>query len=307
MATMHGCAAVAKRGQMSATEITAHDIETAIRIGLAQLDMLRADVKIEVLDEGNKGVLGIGAKPARVRLTPYVETVAKEAAAAQPALASPGAPASDFDESDDDDASDAQDMSEDDEDITIEPEPGTPAPAATEALVEPTEKESEDDDSKRSITSEDVEMAATLTQGVLDRMDFAVTCTSRKVDPPGGEDNPSVWVDIQGADSSSLLAHQCEALDALQIVIQTMWAHQTKSNLRVTIDADSYKVRREKRIQQMAERLAERVVSSGRSITLEPMPASERRLVHIALRDHQQVQTESHGEGSGRRITIKLK
>lgn len=278
---------------MSATEITAHDIETAIRIGLAQMDLMRAEVKIEVLDEGSKGVLGIGVKPARVRLTPYseleVKDVAAPAATAEPAAQPVIEPA----------VSEKAEPIEDAEEVIVEGE------AETEATSE--SEESEAALSKRTITPESVELAAALTQGVLDRMDFAVTVSSHLLQPPGGEENLSVWVDIQGADSSRLLAHQCETLDALQLVVQTMWAHQTKSNLRVTLDADNYKERREKRIQQMAQRLAERVVSSGRAITLEPMPASERRLVHIALREHPQVQTESHGEGSGRRITIKLK
>jgi len=127
------------------------------------------------------------------------------------------------------------------------------------------------------------------------------------IEPRDSGDSLSIWVDIQGRDASRLLAHQSEALDALQLVVQTMWAHQTKSNLRLTLDADSYKERRAQHLQQMALRLAERVVSSGRSITLEPMSAAERRLVHIALRDHPQVTTESHGEGSARRLTIRLK
>ncbi len=283
---------------MSATEITAHDVETAIRIGLAQLDLLRAEVKIEVLEEGSKGVLGIGSKPARVRLTPFVETVAAATAASAPAEAS-------FNNQDDDDELDDDLPADDAEEIIIELEPETPPVA--QALDAGSDSAGEEDDEEEGVTVEDVDLAAALAQGVLDRMDFAVSCTSRLVEAPGGEDYPSVWVDIQGTDAGKLLAHQCEALDALQIVIQTMWAHQTKSNLRLTIDADSYKSRREKRIQQMAERLAENVIESGRSFTMEPMPASERRLVHIALRDHPQVVTESHGEGSGRRITIKLK
>jgi len=298
---------------MSATEITAHDIETAIRIGLAQLDLLRAEVKIEVLDEGNKGVLGIGSKPARVRLTPYEEIVAKEtaardaaAAATAPAIApEPIAPAAAAQSVDEPEFDDDDETPEDAEEVVVE---GDDAPAAdAEAEVAPDYSEPIAAPAKNAVTSEMVELAAMLTQGVIDRMDFAASCSSRLLQPPGGEENPSVWVDIQGVDSSRLLAHQCEALDALQVVVQTMWAHQTKSNLRLTIDADNYKERREKRIQQMAQRLAERVISSGRSLTLEPMPASERRLVHIALRDHPQVQTESSGEGSGRRITIKLK
>ncbi|HEY3290606.1 MAG TPA: RNA-binding cell elongation regulator Jag/EloR [Anaerolineae bacterium] len=280
---------------MSATEITAHDIETAIRIGLAQMDLMRAEVKIEVLDEGSKGVLGLGVKPARVRLTPYSEIETKPAGA--PAVTEPPAvqpvtePA----------ASVPAEPVEDAEEVIVEGETETNTEASPEA------EDNEAAQAKRTVTPEHVELAAALTQGVLDRMNFAATVSSRLVIPSGGEDNPSVWVDIQGTDSSRLLAHQCETLDALQLVVQSMWAHQTKSNLRVTLDADNYKERREKRIQQMAQRLAERVVSSGRAITLEPMPASERRLVHIALREHPQVQTESHGEGSGRRITIKLK
>ncbi|HEY3342269.1 MAG TPA: R3H domain-containing nucleic acid-binding protein, partial [Anaerolineae bacterium] len=162
-------------------------------------------------------------------------------------------------------------------------------------------------ESKWNLTEESVQLAATLTQGVLDRMEMSSNCSSRLIEPRDADDNPSIWVDIQGRDASRLLAHQSEALDALQLVVQTMWAHQTKSNLRLTLDADSYKERRTQHLQQMAQRLAERVVSSGRAITLEPMSAAERRLVHIALRDHPQVMTESHGEGSARRLTIRLK
>ena len=277
---------------MSAIEITAHDIETAIKIGLAQLNLLRAETKIEVLDEGSKGVLGIGVKPARVRLTPFAEAESKAPATAaqiDAAAESEAEPEADANES-------TAAVAEGPVDIAAEAE-GEAAPQG----------EAEYAEAKPGLSDESVQLAATLAQGVVDRMDLAVTCASRLVQPQGENESFSVWVDIQGRDAGRLLAHQCEALDALQLVVQSMWSHQTKSNLRVTLDADRYKERREQRIQQMAQRLAERVVSSGRAITLEPMPASERRLVHIALRDHPQVTTESHGEGSDRRITIKLK
>ena len=281
---------------MSAIEITAHDVETAIKIGLAQINLLRAEVKIEVLDEGNKGVLGIGSRPARVRLTPYAEVAAGSAAIL--AADTPPAPS----ESAAEPESPEPPATEQTAPAEAIAEPDAPA-----AEAEPQPEEETEAGEVQGISTEAVILAATLAQGVLDRMDFQVTSTSRVIEPKGGDESATIWVDIQGKDASRLLAHQCEALDALQLVVQTMWAHQTKSNLRVTVDADSYKDRREKRIQQMAQRLAERVVSGGRPITLEPMPASERRLVHIALRDHPQVMTESHGEGSGRRITIKMK
>jgi spoIIIJ-associated protein len=282
---------------MSAIEITAHDIETAIKIGLAQLNLMRAEVKIEVLDEGSKGVLGIGARQARVRLTPFAELPVPPAPV-EPVIASPtpeppAPPAS---------------VPVSEAPIThVEPQAPVVEAPAPETPEPSQESEAVPAENKWNLTDEAIQLAAELTQGVLDRMDLSASCTSRLIEPRDADDSPSIWVDIQGRDASRLLAHQSEALDALQLVLQTMWAHQTKSNLRLTLDADSYKERRTQHLQQMAQRLAERVISSGRSITLEPMSAAERRLVHIALRDHPSVTTESHGEGSARRLTIRLK
>lgn len=341
---------------MSATEVTAHDVETAIKTGLAQLNLLRAEVKIEVLDEGSKGVLGLGARPARVRLTPYTElppaeipTVStftppsSEATAISPAtetppasgLASgsasgsapvgapsggPSAPPIPLTSEPVSERSDER-VTPIPAEATVQPNAQQPQGAevapvsegtgvAGESLMPAQETPEQAEEvvpvGKAGLTQEAVELAGTLTQGVLDRMDMQVTCTSKMIQSQN-DDNTSIWVDIQGKDANRLLAHQNEALDALQLVVQTMWAHQTKSSLRITLDADSYKERRARHLHQMAERLAERVVSTGRAITLEPMPPAERRLVHIALRDHPLVTTESHGEGSNRRVTIRLK
>jgi spoIIIJ-associated protein len=157
------------------------------------------------------------------------------------------------------------------------------------------------------LTDDDARLAAELTQAVLDRMRFRTTCAGRLIQPADDKEGVYIWVAIEGEDASRLLAHQAESLEALQLVVQNMWAHKTKSGARITLDADQYKANREQRLKQMATRLAERVVSAGRSITLEPMPPAERRLIHLALRDHPQVYTESEGEGSQRRVTIRLK
>lgn len=271
---------------MPAIEFTAHDVETAVKQGLVQLSLLRAEVRIEILDEGSRGVLGIGARPARVRLTPYTEIEA--AASARPV---------------DEVAPDTMEP-EPEVEVEVEPEPEPPS----EPLFAPQPDMAPPPAAESEMASGDglLQLAVELTQNVLDRMSFKVTCTGRIVQAPDGE-SAAIWVDIQGDDASVLLAHQMESLDSLQLIVQTMWAHQTKSGARLTLDVDSYKAQREHRVTQMAQRLAERVVSSGRSITLEPMSPSERRLVHLALRDHPAVMTESHGEGSARRVTIKLK
>jgi spoIIIJ-associated protein len=283
---------------MSATEITAHDVETAINQGLGQLDLLRAEVKIEVLDEGSRGVLGIGARPARVRLTPYAEI---EAAASQASSAAQAreVPADQYDAP----GFSLPEAPEMEEEPSVDADADADADAEADANVEAGDRPGAD----RPLTDDDARLAAELTQGVLDRMDFETTCAGRIARATEARDEDHLWVDIEGRDADRLLAHQMEALDALQLVVQMMWAHKTKSSVRITLDADQYKAQRDRRLAQMALRLAERVVDSGRPISLEPMPPAERRLVHLALRDHPTVMTESQGEGSDRRVTIKLK
>ena len=75
----------------------------------------------------------------------------------------------------------------------------------------------------------------------------------------------------------------------------------------VVIDVEGYLARRERQLRQLAKRMAQQALERGRSISLEPMPASERRIIHIELRDHPQVYTESVGEGDRRKVTIKLR
>jgi spoIIIJ-associated protein len=122
-------------------------------------------------------------------------------------------------------------------------------------------------------------------------------------------DQPSITVDIdvEERDEEGFLAHNGEALQAMQTIVQTMWSHKTKSNVRINLDVNGYKARRQEKLMNMATRMAERVVESGRAITLEPMPAFDRRIVHMVLRDHPRVYTESLGEGMSRKVQIKLK
>jgi spoIIIJ-associated protein len=91
----------------------------------------------------------------------------------------------------------------------------------------------------------------------------------------------------------------------MQTIVQTMWSHQTKSSLRVNLDINGFRARRETQLINMAKRMAERVIASGKPITLEPMPASERRIIHMTLREEPGVTTESFGEGSSRKVQIK--
>jgi spoIIIJ-associated protein len=72
----------------------------------------------------------------------------------------------------------------------------------------------------------------------------------------------------------------------------------------IVVDVDQYKERRVSQLTQLAERMADQVIKSGRAVSLEPMPANERRIVHLALRDHPTVYTQSSGEGERRKVHI---
>jgi spoIIIJ-associated protein len=91
---------------------------------------------------------------------------------------------------------------------------------------------------------------------------------------------------------------------ALQFLVSLMVNRKTDEQVRVMVDVESYRARREKAIRDMALRVADKVISTGRSIALEPMSPSERRVVHMALADNPRVSTESIGSGNSRKVTI---
>ena len=289
---------------MASMEFGANDVETAVAQGLAQLKLIRAEVKIEILDEGSRGVLGIGARQARIRLTPFAETEAGQAAAAL----SPSSPKSETEPAvgGDDGGLIGHDEGEHASNLPATSSQDDDGDDDDEAAQDPAESEMEIDGAP---------LAASLTLGILERMDFGTaTCLSRSILPSDEQDQPVIWVDVDfepndegDEQADALLAHQQEALYALQSLVQIMWSHQTKSGVRITLDVNGYKARRQSQLQQMAERMAERVIASGRSVTLEPMNPADRRLVHMALRDHPDVFTESQGEGSSRKVIIQPK
>jgi spoIIIJ-associated protein len=84
-------------------------------------------------------------------------------------------------------------------------------------------------------------------------------------------------------------------------------AHQIKAWVPITIDVEGYRERRDKALQALAWRVAEQVKVNGKQFTLEPMPAFERRIVHMALADHPDISTQSIGTGEARRVVVSPK
>jgi spoIIIJ-associated protein len=219
-------------------EVSGRTVDEAIERALEQLGADRDQVETEVLTEGSRGIFGLGAEEARVRVT----------------------------------------------------------------LVEPLEyAEAEAEQELLPGSAQVSEIAVGVLEDLLQHMGVRATVTVR--DDTGDTAAP-VILDVEGDDLGILIGRQGETLRDLQYITRLIVSRKLQHWVNVLVDVGGYKRRRERVLAELAERMAERVVAEGRPVTLEPMPAHERRVVHMALRDHEFVTTESTGEGRRRKVVI---
>lgn len=120
----------------------------------------------------------------------------------------------------------------------------------------------------------------------------------------GSAEGPDFVLDIIGADLGILIGRRGETLRDLEYLTRLIVAQKVNRNLRFIVDVEGYRARRERMLRELAKRMAERVRQNRQPITLEAMPPHERRIVHLTLRDHPTVRTQSIGEGDHRRVMI---
>jgi spoIIIJ-associated protein len=118
------------------------------------------------------------------------------------------------------------------------------------------------------------------------------------------DDRRYIHVDVRGSDLSVLIGRRSETLNAFQYLASLIIGKDTQQFVQLTVDVEGFRDRREKQLVQMAQRMADQVAKNGRKQTLEPMPSAERRIIHIALREHPAVQTESTGDEPYRKVVI---
>jgi len=123
--------------------------------------------------------------------------------------------------------------------------------------------------------------------------------------PLGPEDPPTIFIDVLGRDLGMLIGRRGDHLAHIQYLANTLVNRQLGDWTRVIVDVEGYRSRREESLVGLAERVARQVARSGRPIVLEPMPPNERRIIHLTLRSHPDVTTQSSGEGEQRRITVE--
>jgi len=149
-----------------------------------------------------------------------------------------------------------------------------------------------------------VDRAEEIVSDLLERMGVSAETRPGKEKLPA-QDDPVI--EVEGEDSALLIGRRGETLQAFQFLVNYLVHCQGGDGPRILIDVEGYKRRRSNALYQLAMRMAERVVATGRPVTLEPMSPAERRIIHVALAGHTQVMTQSTGGGASRQVSILRK
>ena len=152
---------------------------------------------------------------------------------------------------------------------------------------------------------EDTDKAVETLRRLLELMDIEAGVRVRAPETPGdGVGLVKAVLDVSGEDLGILIGRRGETLSCLQYMVNLIVGRQFKLRGTFGIDIEGYRRRREESLKGLALRMADRVRSTGHSVTLEPMPPNERRIVHLALAKDPTVITESVGEGDSRKVVI---
>ncbi len=246
-------------------EVIAPTVDEAIQKGLQQLGVTEDAVEIDILDGGSRGLFGIGGRQARIRLILKGE---------------------DFNGDSNLSGLDLKGQ------------------AVEEGIHERDDLEELGITNPLERSDYSLDIAQKTVSDLLQKMSIKaqVTATYQESEEKGEED--SIAVDIQGNDLSILIGRRSETLNALQYIASLIVCKKLNSRVSLQIDVQGYRARRERQLRTLARRMAEQAIHTGRRQILEPMPANERRLIHMELRGYPNVMTESIGEEPNRKVTI---
>jgi spoIIIJ-associated protein len=278
------------REKRATLEVIAPTVDEAVEKGLADLGLPAEAVEVEVLDQGSRGLFHLGSRQARIRLTVKTSSLEPSAAAQaapvikpevnlpSPVKKPPAEPSS----------------SQPEEQVTsVQPAPASTSPdLATIAKGEDEEETYE------------LRVARETVSELLGKMKVTAQVTAHYGEPDDKNNRVPLLVDVNGDDLSILIGRRAETLNALQYITGLIVSKELGHSIPLIVDVEGYRSRRENQLRQLARRMAEQVVKTNRRQVLEPMPAGERRIVHIELRNHPDVTTESIGDEPRRKVTI---
>lgn len=294
-------------------EFEGKTVEDAIAAGLVSLGVSREQVEIEVIRKGSRGILGFGGESAQVRLVPReivqeapatmegdtVETFAEDASSVAESawLDTPSESLTD----DDQDANGS---------VTSLSDQGVSADEGPDGTFD-NGSYTDDDYDESNIDVDDPEqlaaMATDFLEEMVDLMGYDAEVQAVWKDPEPDETESCLVLSVEGDDLGALIGRRGETLDSLQYLLRLMVNQKVRNWRNIVVDVAGYKEKRHQQISQLAQRMAEQVVETGRAVSLEPMPSNERRMVHLALRENPDVYTESSGESDRRKVHIMPK
>ncbi len=270
---------------MDFSEKWGKDVEEATRLALIDLNLTEDQVKVIVLEEPTKGFLGLGAKLAKVRVEKSTDKKpeAKEEKAQKP-----------------------------------EPSYKADKPQKFEPEKRAEKREKNNDRPPRKTGENTFEGTFSVREKPADLMDLsghaAETFLKEITEKMGlslqitvqGNDS-SIYIEMEGRDSGTIIGKRGQTLDAIQYLTSLVVNKDKEKYQRVVVDAENYREKRERTLEQLANRLADKVIKGRKSVRLEPMNPYERKVIHATLQLNPKVTTRSEGEEPYRRVIIELK
>ena len=271
---------------MSYIDVTGKTEEEAISSALAQLGMDRDDVSVEILERAKSGFLGMGAKPARVRVTygPDEAPMEEITAPVKPAV-----------------------TEKKEEPKKEQPNPQQPRKEQPKAKPQPKREEKRPEPESRpeepavelpECRDDNALRIAGFLTGLLEHMDSPAAVKVYE------EEKGRYKVILEGQKLGALIGRRGETLDAIQQLTDYAVNSGKDKRIRVHVDAENYRARREASLESLAMKVAAKVKKYRRSVTLEAMNAYERHVIHAALQDVKGVTTYSVGTEPNRRVVV---
>ena len=273
---------------MSYIDVTGKTEEEAIQSALAQLGMDRDDVSVEILERAKSGFLGMGAKPARVRVTygPDEAPMEEVAVPVKPAVV---------------------EKPEKKEEPKPQPKPQQPRQPKPQQPRQPKPQPKREERVERpaapavdlpECTDDNAVRITAFLTGLLEHMDSPAAVKVYE------EEKGRYKVILEGQKLGALIGRRGETLDAIQQLTNYAVNSGNEKRIRVHVDAENYRARREASLESLAMKVAGKVKKYRRSVTLEAMNAYERHVIHAALQDVKGVTTYSVGTEPNRRVVV---
>lgn len=238
--------------------------DEAVRAALQELGMDRDDVSVEILERAKSGFLGIGASPAVVRVSWECPDKITEEPVKVPEAPKP---------------------------------PKAPKPQKAPKAAESPAAFAEDAPAPIDESEEHAEIRAFLT-GLLTRMGVKADI---EISP---RDNGGINVNLSGSGMGAIIGRRGETLDAIQHLTNYVINRGSDKRMHISVDAESYRSKREESLTKLAEKMAEKAIKYKRSMALEPMNSYERHVIHTALQNYEGVTTSSTGVEPNRRVVV---